>query len=371
LNAYETSLTKGKIPMVDELLSALRTSELPNAAEARQRAIDAARQAYRSRPVTARPFRAARLVAATALLAVFAFCFTAPGHAATGWVGRLVGIGDVGGPPSVDQPVGSTRANGSKVVIANGSAPDGSRYELVAFQSAEDGTCIEVEFPRLGNGTHASGQCTADQPIQALNGFGFTDYSPANGDNQPSATPVSGIVGDNVARVKVSYQSAGIEQDIEADVAQLTPELQKQIGAPDPLGAFIAFLPVQNTDEGTEQPRQVNVTAYDASGHELHDASGQPATSGIPPASSPHAQAKPLPLKVSDVHVRRRGDPHTKGCPGAHPCFTITLSPRLKAMMRSSHRIPNDPQLMRIVKRKSCALMTKPEAAKDASCRGH
>ena len=75
--------------------------------------------------------RRALALAAVALALVVAL-LSPPGRAASAWVGELVGIGDVGGRPTLEP--GRFRTPGTGVVVADGSAPDGSRYEWVAYR---------------------------------------------------------------------------------------------------------------------------------------------------------------------------------------------------------------------------------------------
>lgn len=75
---------------------------------------------------------------------------TPPGRAASLWVGALVGIGDVGGPPTQEKRGGFMLAD-TAVVIDDREAPDGSRNEWVAYRchiGAEDG--VGTDFKGIG-----------------------------------------------------------------------------------------------------------------------------------------------------------------------------------------------------------------------------
>src|SRR5688572_19429789 len=89
------------------------------------------------RPYLAPPVR--RLAIACLAALVGFGLLTTPGRDAAAWVGGLVRIGEVGGPPTEkkhgledpDSPL-------APVVIDNGRAPDGTRYEWVAYRCKFD-----------------------------------------------------------------------------------------------------------------------------------------------------------------------------------------------------------------------------------------
>ena len=92
--------------------TAQRDSPSP-AAQAREQAVAEARAEIAARGRAQRlapPWRPRLLsLAAVALLAVVVL-LTPPGRAASAWVGDLVGIGDVGARPPIDEPASSSRA---------------------------------------------------------------------------------------------------------------------------------------------------------------------------------------------------------------------------------------------------------------------
>src|ERR671910_640933 len=108
----------------DRLKEQLSEIPTPPAAHAREQAVAEARAEIAGRDTDARAARA--------------------------WVGELVGIGDVGGPPTQEKHGGFMLAD-TAVVIDNGEAPDGSRYEWVAYRChirAEDG--VGTDFKGIG-----------------------------------------------------------------------------------------------------------------------------------------------------------------------------------------------------------------------------
>ena len=88
---------------------------------------------------------------AAAAVLVLVVLLTPPGRAASAWVGELVGIGDVGGPPTQEKR-GSFAVADTAVVIDNGEAPDGSRYEWVAYRCNVDLTDegLDTKFSGIG-----------------------------------------------------------------------------------------------------------------------------------------------------------------------------------------------------------------------------
>jgi hypothetical protein len=90
----------------DALRERLREIPAPQAVQARERAVAEARAEIEARVQAERPARTGwvrerpLLGLAAAVLLVLVVLLTPPGRAASAWVGDLVGIGDVGGPPS-------------------------------------------------------------------------------------------------------------------------------------------------------------------------------------------------------------------------------------------------------------------------------
>src|SRR5215204_2685354 len=106
----------------DRLKEQLSEIHTPPAVQARERAVAEARAEVVERATGARPaseWRPRLLSIAAAFLLVLVVLLTPPGRAASAWVGDLVGIGDVGGPPTQDNR-GRFEKPGTAVVIDNG-----------------------------------------------------------------------------------------------------------------------------------------------------------------------------------------------------------------------------------------------------------
>ncbi len=124
----------------DRLKNLLSEIPIPPAVQAREQAVAEARAEVAQHGTGEAPSRGWRprlLSVAAALLLVIVVLLTPPGRAASAWVGDLVGIGEVGGPPTQERR-GSFADPGSAVVIDNGVAPDGTRYEWVAYACSVD-----------------------------------------------------------------------------------------------------------------------------------------------------------------------------------------------------------------------------------------
>jgi hypothetical protein len=122
--------------MSDRLGRLLSELPVPASAEAREHAVAAARDAL---PPRLRPRR--RPVAAGAACLLALALASPPGQAAIERVGALVGIGDVGDPPTLGPASG--------VIVDNGRAPDGSGYEWNAYPGGVGGgeSCIRLDWP--------------------------------------------------------------------------------------------------------------------------------------------------------------------------------------------------------------------------------
>jgi hypothetical protein len=109
---------------------------VPASAEARERTVAAARAATPPRRRPRRRF----LAAGTACVLGLALA-SPPGQAAIEQVGELVGIGEVGDPPTLGPERGT--------IVDNGRAPDGTGYEWNVYPSA-DGRCLRLDWPGRG-----------------------------------------------------------------------------------------------------------------------------------------------------------------------------------------------------------------------------
>jgi hypothetical protein len=245
---------------IEELLREIPLSE---AADARERAVAAARSEIAARrgpaPAPRRPRRRALQIAfATALLGVV--LLTPPGRAATAWVGDLVGIGDVGGPPTENRR--DDQAAGPAIVVNNGFAPDGSRYEWVVYHcrvdlrreglpGAVDGYGVNFEWPgRPGDGGAGGGSCEdatgSDRGHpQVFQSFG-TQILPSQfkGTADPDLV-VSGVTGRQVYGVRIVYvDGSGGRHRLRVDFERIGRKLRgKIIAKPSLGGTFVAFIP--------------------------------------------------------------------------------------------------------------------------------
>jgi hypothetical protein len=243
----------------DRLETMLRELPAPDATEAREQTVAAARAEVAGREGVERPPRAAgrrALVIALATAVLVAALFTPPGREASGWVGELVGIGDVGGSPTLEDHGFEETSRG--VVIANGEAPDGSRYAWVIYDCEVDhrelgmpvhfkGFGMALEWPDV-KGREGGGGCEEAEGAPArdddLGGMHVQIIpSQSKGVPQPDLS-VSGTTGTRVHRVRVVYtDTSGAEHDLDVDFERVPAELRERVGRNTPGGTFMAFVP--------------------------------------------------------------------------------------------------------------------------------
>jgi hypothetical protein len=242
----------------DRLEKMLRELPAPPSTEARERAVAEARAevADREAPVR-RPRPAARRVLAIALAAAVlgGALFTPPGREASGWVGELVGIGEVGGSPTLTER-GFADTSG-EIVIENGRAPDGTRYEWVVYECKVDlreeglgegfeGVGTSLDWPDA-KGHEGSGSCAENQKTPSdptFNDIGLRIVpSQFKGVDEPDLY-MAGATGTRVHRVRVVYRDTqGETQDLPVDFARVEDDLRQRIGDDAPGGTFVAFVP--------------------------------------------------------------------------------------------------------------------------------
>jgi hypothetical protein len=241
----------------DRLEKLLRELPAPPATEARERAVTEARAEVSGRERARRPLRpAGRRVLAGALAAAVlgAALLTPPGRDASAWVGELVGIGEVGGSPTLEGHAFRERG----VVIANGRSPDGSRYEWVVYDCKVDlreeglptrfeGFGMSLDWPHV-KGRESSGSCEeahgAPDPQGAFEQIGVhIAPSQFKGVAEPDLL-VSGATTRRVHRVEVVYTDTGGERhELPVDFALIPNDLRERLGERSPGGAFVAFVP--------------------------------------------------------------------------------------------------------------------------------
>jgi hypothetical protein len=293
----------------DYVIEALREGRVPGSAQARERAVAAARDAYRARPAATgkRGWRLAIGAAAIGLLG--ALSFTPPGEAATGWIGRVVGIGE---SPSLEQ-VGSVQ--GSAVVIDSGTLSDGTPYELVAklvtpellpgpspwevtpargpteaeireFRSDPDLICFTVDWPGIeakgqgGNCTRADGSGSPGGAAIETPGLFRPPYAPGTKPADLSFDPAEpdapailfGILNDpTVDRVEVVRRDRdGSTSQLPVEVIDLSGKLLERVGETGPVSVFESVLDREDVAAGRDQSATIEAVALDDQGRELY-----------------------------------------------------------------------------------------------------
>jgi hypothetical protein len=243
----------------DRLEKDLRGLTAPASTEARERTIAAARAEVADREGPERSARPAGRRALGAVLATVVLAgalLTPPGRSASAWVGELVGIGEVGGSPTLEDHGFEETSRG--VVIANGRAPDGTRYEWVVYDCEVDlreeglatrfeGFGMALEWPDA-KGREGGGGCEEAEgaPVRDHD-LGGTHVQIVPSQFKGVAEPdlsVSGTTGTRVHRVRVVYtDTTGAEHDLDVDFERVPAELRERVGRNTPAGTFVAFVP--------------------------------------------------------------------------------------------------------------------------------
>jgi hypothetical protein len=242
----------------DRLGTRLSEIEVPPAPDARDRAVAEARAEVAARAESAPAggeWRGRALTLGAAALLAVVILLTPPGRAASAWVGNLVGIGDVGGKPT--QPRRTFDKEGTAVVVDNGTAPDGSRYEWVAYECKVDlrkegspgvfeGIGLSFEWPSV-KGYEGGGGCEEleGRPSPSRGAVGGSVHilpSQFRGVEHPGLV-VSGQTGPGVSDVKVFYQEPdGTRHELPVDFARVEGKLRELARRPEAMGTFAAFL---------------------------------------------------------------------------------------------------------------------------------
>ena len=252
--------------MTDDRLSVLlRELPVPSAASARERVVTAAREHIEARAGATRPRPPLRSRRHFAL--VLAACFaclvgvsllTPPGQAAIERVGRLLGVGQVGGPPTLHPRLKPANA---AIVIDDGRAPDGTRYEWSAYRSgqrheggptgARSQMCVGLDWPAVpARGRPlACGQATGPlrrAPLAAgdriSDGFGVGYVQSRAERSGARDLMLWGIARPGIERLRIRYRDTrGRSHEVPVDFARIDGPLLRRTGAR-PFAVFVAFL---------------------------------------------------------------------------------------------------------------------------------
>jgi hypothetical protein len=241
----------------DRLERMLSELAAPPATEARERTVAEARAEVAGQERAARPAGGRRrwvLAVALAVPVLAAALLTPPGREASGWVGELVGIGEVGGSPTLKER--GFDSSGA-IVIENGRAPDGTRYEWVAYGCKVDmtdegqatkfkGVGFALEWPDA-KGHEGGGVCAEHverAPDHTFDSIGVHIVpSQFKGVAEPDLV-MAGATGSRVHRVRVIYRATrGEAHDLPVDFARVEGELRRRVGDAAPGGTFVAFVP--------------------------------------------------------------------------------------------------------------------------------
>jgi hypothetical protein len=260
---------------MSELGERLRDLEIPDASGARSATTEkAAELAILATPRRGRLRRMRpAFIAAAAVAAVGGFALTPPGQAVTDEIGELVGIAEVGGPPTESSQVGNFDPASGQIVLATGATSDDVPFEIVAYRSdrsisgRQDSTiCVNVEFPTVNAQQVES--CYAG----ALRYGGVCCSSLVHRDDASTVPRVVGEVRPGVERVQATYvASDGTERSVEATIGMITPEFAERLAVEHPSGKFIASLPDLAEQPDLPEPLQgpaspVTIEVFDSSG---------------------------------------------------------------------------------------------------------
>lgn len=267
---------------MSELGDVLNRLEMPDAREARESTADALVARFgaepRSRATSRRKFAWAG--ACAALLVVAFLALTPPGRSAVSWAAELLGIGDVGGPPTLDDRPDNAAPAGAQVVIGNGTDPAGDRFEVVAFTQggkADDAnTCAFLDFPgrSAAGGKASAGACLDGPEPQGALQLVSTSFP-----EDDAAPYVLGFTGPAASRVELEADG----KPAETSLFELSGDLQASVGAPKPLGVFVAFLPRQVTQAPGPA---LDATSFDEAGDILATVSQPAVAAGQAPDSA-------------------------------------------------------------------------------------
>jgi hypothetical protein len=235
--------------MTDRLGRLLAELPVPAADEARERTVTAACAAVEALP--ARRRRPRRAAVAAGVLALGLALVSPPGQAAISRLGELVGIGEVGEPPTLGPAHG--------VIVDNGRAPDGSGYEWTAYRAGNtyeiDGervrleeSCIGLDWPQdrrqLGWSSCSAFPDTSKTPYGR---YYLTSHEIRRLDS--GDVLLTGTTTAEPRALRIVYTDAqGREHELAVDFARVEGEVLERIGARQPFGVFTAFVPAAQAE---------------------------------------------------------------------------------------------------------------------------
>lgn len=209
------------------------------------------------------PALLATVAMAAALLA------TPTGRGGLSWAAELVGVGDVGGPPSKADR-GPLRPTAGPLVVDNGRAPDNSRYEWVAHRgglpelsleggrhvAGGTGLCLAFDWPdhphrRTREGCSQRPERYPPVPAQIAGPIQSFGFEPAQRPAETSAPDIvlSGSAEIRVARLEITYARKGVKRRLPTDLAPVNQSLLRRLGLPQgrprPFAVFTAFVPAR------------------------------------------------------------------------------------------------------------------------------
>jgi hypothetical protein len=158
------------------------------------------------------------------------------------------------------------------VVLAEGRAPEGARYEWFVEETATEdgevvGACITLWWPRYEQ-VGAHGACGSQVPPDTAYGrrrpeevmakpYGFLDAEvPAT-----EHFMLSGYARARVERVRLVWDEG--RQEAPVDLFRVTPEKAERMGAPGPFGYWVSFVP------RSARHAVFEILAYGAGGDEI------------------------------------------------------------------------------------------------------
>lgn len=236
----------------DRVSELLRELPIPSSAQARERAIAAGRHEIQGRASASetRPAGLRRRVALAIVAGLVGVSLlTPPGQAAIDRVGALVGIGEVGGDPTREPPVEQSNA---PVVVDNGRAPDGTRYEWVAFRGKNTrhrdlprdlGFCLDFVYPPQ----EAGGSCSTERlpPGELITSWGVRYVGSKTGARRD--VMITLVTTAAVHRVRLLYRDAGGRRhDVHVDFARIDGRLLARAGGDRPFGVLAGFVTAED-----------------------------------------------------------------------------------------------------------------------------